>query len=61
MDTRQIYNWVDGKESPATSGIRLKKINLGTGLVDSVCLASSPEDVRQAVTVAEAAFLHGLN
>ncbi len=56
MDPRQIYNWVDGKESLATSGIRLKKTNPHTGLVDSECIASSPEDVRQAITAAEAAF-----
>ncbi len=61
MGIRQIYNWVAGKESPATGGATLNKINPHTGQIESQCSASSAEDVGHAIAVADAAFFDWSN
>jgi aldehyde dehydrogenase (NAD+) len=53
---RLIPNWVDGQEiTPNTQDV-IKKINPHSGLVDTEFFASSAEDVRRAVGIADAAF-----
>lgn len=55
-DVRQIFNWVGGKESPASGGAMLSKTNPHTGLVESQFSASSAEDVLSAIGAADDAF-----
>lgn len=54
---RLIPNWVDGQEIVPNTQDLIKKVNPHSGLVDTEFFASSVEDVRRAVGIADAAFL----
>jgi len=53
---RQVANWVAGKEVMPITQTKFNKINPHSGLVEAEFFASSAEDVRYSVGVAEAAF-----
>lgn len=53
---RLIPNWIGGKEEPVINGPLIDKVNPHTGQVEAQCTASTADNVRHAISVANSAF-----